>query len=232
VSDNQDYGRHEFKYVLPLSARADVLRLAGDHAVPDGHAAPREDGVVGYYNHTLYLDTADLRDYRERLSLRRLRTRLRVRTYGQPGDRAPVFLEIKRKRDEWVVKHRVRVGDADTWTAHPHDRPWIEHARAANGNGRFAATHFLRLVEETKVPLPHFHWPNPRPPTTVARLPATRVNRPHGQANPGARPGVLIRVRKVGQWERGKLGAESSAKICQTRSVSCHCRPQVAQTRQ
>ena len=153
MSGYQDYGRHEFKYALPLSARAEVLRIVGDRAVPDSHATGREDGLVGYYNHTIYLDTGDLLDYHERLSGRRLRNRLRVRTYGRSGDRAPVFLEIKRKIDERVVKQRVRVCDADTWAAHPHDRPWIEHARGVNGGGRFAAAHFLRLAEDGRVPV-------------------------------------------------------------------------------
>jgi hypothetical protein len=153
LSGYQEYGRHEFKYVLPLSARAEVLHIVGDHAEPDPYATAREDGLLGYYSHTIYLDTVDLLGYQERLSEGRLRNRLRVRTYGRSGDRAPVFLEIKRKVDEWVVKHRARVCDADTWTAHPHDRPWTDYANAANGNGRFAATHFLCLDEGRRVPV-------------------------------------------------------------------------------
>jgi hypothetical protein len=153
VSGYQHYGRHEFKYALPLSARAEVLHIVGDRVVPDPHATAREDGLVGYYNHTIYLDTEDLLDYHERLSERRLRNRLRVRTYGRSGDGAPVFLEIKRKIDEWVVKRRVQVCDADTWAAHPHDRPWIEHARAVNGGDHFVAVHFLHLVEDGRVPV-------------------------------------------------------------------------------
>jgi len=153
VRDPRDYGRHEYKYLLPLSAHAEVVRLASDYTVPDPHAARREDGLLGYYNHTLYLDTEDLLDYRERLALRRLRNRLRVRTYGRLGDRAPVFLAIKRKIDARVVKHRVQVCDADTWAAHAHDRPWLDHANAANGDGRYAATHFLRLAADRRVPV-------------------------------------------------------------------------------
>jgi hypothetical protein len=153
LSGYQEYGGHEFKYVLSLSARAEVLHIVGDRVEPDPHTTAREDGLVGYYTHTIYLDTADLLGYHERLSDGRLRNRLRVRTYGRPGDRAPVFLEIKRKVDEWVVKHRVRVCDADTWTAHPHDRPWSDYANVVSGEGRFAATHFLRLVEGRRVPV-------------------------------------------------------------------------------
>jgi len=153
VSDYQDYGRHEFKYVLPLSARDELLAIIGDNAMPDQHASAREDGLVGYYNHSIYLDTEDLLDYHERLSVRRVRNRLRVRSYGKPGERAPVFLENKRKIDEWVVKQRVRVCDADTWAAHPHDRPWVDFASGVNGGGRYAAAHFLRLVENGRVPV-------------------------------------------------------------------------------
>ena len=153
LSGYEEYARHEFKYALPLSARAEVLRIVGDRAEPDPHATAREDGLVGYYNHTLYLDTADLLGYHERLSGRRRRNRLRVRTYGRSGDRAPVFLEIKRKVDRWVIKQRVRVCDADTWAAHPHDRPWIDHAHAANGGGSVTAAHFLRRVEDGLAPV-------------------------------------------------------------------------------
>ncbi len=158
MSGYQDYGRYEFKYALPLSARSEVLSIVGDNAVPDPHATPREDGLLGYYNHSIYLDTESLTDYHERLSARQLRNRLRARSYGRPGDRAPVFLENKRKIEEWVVKQRVPVCDADTWAAHPHSRPWIEDARSVNGRGRIAATHFLRLVENGRVSVSTVHY--------------------------------------------------------------------------
>jgi hypothetical protein len=158
MSSYQDYGRHEFKYALPLRARGDLLRIAGKNAQPDPHSVPREDGLLGYYIHSLYLDTHDLLDYHQRLSERKVRNRLRARTYGRPGDRAPVFLENKRKVDEWVVKQRVRVCDADTWANHSHDRPWIEHARAVNGPGRFAARSFLSLVENGRQPVSTVHY--------------------------------------------------------------------------
>lgn len=158
MSGYQDYGRHEFKYALPLSARDEVLRIAGDNAVADPHAISREDGLLGYYIHSVYLDTENLVDYHQRLSDRQLRNRLRARTYGRPGDRAPVFLENKRKVEEWVVKQRVRVCDADSWAAHPHNRPWIEHARAVRGPGRFAAEDFLRLAEDGRRPVSTVHY--------------------------------------------------------------------------
>ncbi len=165
MTDAYDYGRHEFKYVLPLAAREQVLAVVGAHVIPDPHAAPRGDGLVGYANHSIYLDTPALLDYHQRLDERRLRNRLRVRTYGQPGDGAPVFLENKRKVERWVVKQRVRVPevDADGWARWEHDRPWREAAALVRGRGRYAADHFLRLTEgggarPRRVPVSAVHY--------------------------------------------------------------------------
>lgn len=146
----QDIGRYEYKYVLPVADRDRVVELVDEHARPDPHAGDRGDGLVGYYNHSIYLDTDDLFDYHERLAECTVRNRLRVRTYGRPGEKQAVFLENKRKLEAWVVKQRVKVTDADTWGVHGHDRPWIDWAPKVEGRGRFAAEHFVRLVEEGK----------------------------------------------------------------------------------
>ncbi len=143
----QDIGRYEFKYTLPLSDRDRVMEVIAPYTRPDPHADTRDDGLIGYFNHSIYLDTEDLFDYHERLDECAVRNRLRVRTYGRPGDGAPVFLENKRKLEAWVVKQRVRVGDADSWARHTDDRPWVAHAAQVEGRGRYAAEHFVRLVE-------------------------------------------------------------------------------------
>jgi len=158
VTRFQDYGRHEFKYVLPLSQRDRVLALIAEFAIPDPHARARDDGRIGYHNHSIYLDTPELLDYHERLDERKLRNRLRVRTYGFPGQRQVVFLENKRKLDNWVVKQRVPVGHADAWAAWEHDRPWIDLVREIEGRGQYAAEHFVRLVEQGRNPVSAVHY--------------------------------------------------------------------------
>lgn len=142
-----DQGRYEYKYALPSSVRDRIVELAGPFVRPDPHANPLEIGGTGYEVHTLYLDTEDLHDYRRRLEEVKVRDRLRVRTYGQPGQKQPVFLENKRKLENWVVKHRVRVCDADTWNESDDPRPWVAWARKITGRGRYTASHFVRLVE-------------------------------------------------------------------------------------
>jgi len=142
-----EIGRYEVKYVLPASSREDILRLISPHAVPDPHATQLEDGTVGYHVHSLYLDTPDLDDYFDRLARRRIRNRLRVRTYGRPGEGQPVYLENKRKSGKLVVKQRVQVGDADAWCGSPAARPWSELARRVSDRDQYVAHSFLTLVD-------------------------------------------------------------------------------------
>ncbi len=168
-------GRFELKYALPRSRRRELL----DHARPylaagafsrDLSDEPElglghdEAPAHGYRVHSLYLDTADLQGYGRRLDRVDIRNRVRVRTYGRPGERAPVFLEGKRKLFNQVVKHRVLVGGARAWaTDRPH-APWHEAVAAlpagderrqaerwvasAAGMRPVCATHYLREVYE------------------------------------------------------------------------------------
>ncbi len=147
MSIRYQVGRYELKYVLPLERRAEILALVTPHARPDPNARPINGDAVGYQVHSLYLDTEHLSDYFERLERRKVRRRIRVRTYGQPGDRQPVFLENKRKSGKWVVKHRVAVCDAEAWSACCDPRPWREFAHGVNGLGRYAALNFLEHAE-------------------------------------------------------------------------------------
>ncbi|MBI2839998.1 MAG: polyphosphate polymerase domain-containing protein [Acidobacteria bacterium] len=140
-------GRFELKYVLPAACRADVLRLTQPHVQPDPHAVELPNGRRGYFVRSLYLDTSDLADYFDRLDRKRVRNRLRVRTYGQPQQKQPVFIEVKRKSGPWVIKHRAAVGDADEWCRCPAARPWVTFASRVEGRGRYAASAFLQLVE-------------------------------------------------------------------------------------
>ncbi len=120
-----DQGRYEVKHLVPLAIRDTMLAAAGDAVIPDPHGRALEGGGSGYIVHSTYFDTPDLMDYTSRLAEHRVRLRTRIRTYGAPGDHAPVFLELKRKLDDQVIKQREKVCDADTWATFG-DAPW-EH---------------------------------------------------------------------------------------------------------
>jgi hypothetical protein len=95
--------RREFKYLLPMR-RADELRRAMEGiARRDPYAGP--DG--SYLIRSLYLDTPDLRLYEANDREAGNRFKVRVRCY--PGAQAPVFLEVKRRDGDVILKTRIKV---------------------------------------------------------------------------------------------------------------------------
>ncbi len=102
--------RHEAKYVIPKSMIPEIVEFIEPFCQPDPHSTgtPPE-----YVITTLQLDTPDyaLHYAKEREALNRFK--LRVRTYGEPGD-APVFLEVKKKLKGVIVKSRTRI-PFDEW---------------------------------------------------------------------------------------------------------------------
>ncbi len=154
-----DVGRYEFKYVLPVSRRAEILELVTPHVRPDPNARSLGDGTFGYEVHSLYLDTRELTDYFDRLERRRVRSRVRVRTYGKPGEHQPVFLENKRKSGTWVVKHRARLSDADAWCGCSEPQPWRELGGCTSAGEHYAALSFSQLAEiGGRVPVAVIHY--------------------------------------------------------------------------
>lgn len=159
MSTHYERGRFELKYVLPVTRRAEVLRMALPHVHADHHAVEIPGNRRGYFVHSLYLDTPQLSDYFDRLDEKKVRNRLRIRTYGMSGQRQPVFLEVKRKSGPWVVKHRVAVGDADEWDLCESARPWVGFTARLDGPDRFASAAFLQLVEGAgRVPVSVVHY--------------------------------------------------------------------------
>lgn len=119
-----DGGRHELKYVVPVSARATILAAIEEHTQPDPHGALLPNGGRGYTVRSIYFDTDRFDDYFGRLANRKVRDRLRVRTYGTQDEAHPVFLENKRKLEDKVVKQRTRGPDANSWCSGNEPHPW------------------------------------------------------------------------------------------------------------
>lgn len=110
--------RLELKYLIDEAQASRVREEARPYC--DGDPSHRPP----YLLTSLYLDTHSLEFHRARLRNDPERVKLRVRTYGSSGD-APVFLEIKRKTEGVIVKHRAEV-PADSWPDYARgfgDRP-------------------------------------------------------------------------------------------------------------
>lgn len=163
------------KYAVPLAARELVLRTAAPFVVPDPHGVDLPGGGRGYVVHSTYFDSPDLQEYTSRLCDYKVRRRVRVRTYGAPGDKAPVFLELKRKLDSQVIKQRAKVGNADTW-ATLGDAPWAWYAEHGAGESQYVATRFTGVIDKYRLgPVSSVHYEretyvDPRPEYPKIRL--------------------------------------------------------------
>jgi hypothetical protein len=116
--------RREFKYLLPTATLAALRRLILPHVELDPFAASRHGNE--YTVRSLYLDTANLDNYHEKLAGLKDRMKIRIRGYNDVLPTSPVFLEIKRKMGSAVVKQRsmlhyrdlpalLETGDVERW---------------------------------------------------------------------------------------------------------------------
>ncbi len=104
--------RYEFKYHVEESLARAVARAARTWYDRDPHLPP---GQSEYVITSLYLDTPRMDFYKDRVSQRFDRIKARIRTYG-PRNEGPVFLEIKRRFGDTMVKSRAHV-PTDLWTS-------------------------------------------------------------------------------------------------------------------
>ena len=103
------FKRYEKKYMLTREQYRAMLRGMAFYMKPDEH--PR------YAIGNIYYDTADYDLIRTSLEKPVYKEKLRVRSYGVPGDNDPAFVEIKKKFDGVVYKRRVTMtaAEANNW---------------------------------------------------------------------------------------------------------------------
>ena len=93
------FERRELKYRITDAQRAALEAAFGARMVPDEHG---ESTICN-----IYYDTADYRLIRASLEKPAYKEKLRLRSYGIPGDGSMVFPEIKKKAQGIVYKRRV-----------------------------------------------------------------------------------------------------------------------------
>ena len=97
--------RYESKYVIPTSLVPKIREFIRPFCIPDPYT---KGDPPEYVVTTLQMDTPDLALHRAKMNEAKDRFKLRVRTYGEPGESA-VFLEVKRKFGRTIVKSRAKV---------------------------------------------------------------------------------------------------------------------------
>ena len=93
------FKRYEKKYLLTQAQYEAMLAGMADCMVPDEH--PR------YSISNVYYDTPDYALIRASLEKPVYKEKLRLRSYGVPGSRDTVFVELKKKYDGVVYKRRI-----------------------------------------------------------------------------------------------------------------------------
>ena len=99
------FERYEKKYLLTPAQYRAVRQGIKSHMIPDEH--PK------YTICNVYYDTDNYDLIRASLEKPVYKEKLRLRSYGVPGGRDPVFVELKKKFDGVVYKRRITMGVRD-----------------------------------------------------------------------------------------------------------------------
>src|SRR3989339_817453 len=99
--------RLEYKYLVPknLLPKLRAVVLTYMNYDPYAEIRPHKDYTV----HSIYLDTTDLHCYREKYEGYKIRNKYRLRVYNERREDSLVFLEIKRKNENFIAKDRAKL---------------------------------------------------------------------------------------------------------------------------
>lgn len=96
--------RYEYKYLVPLN-KLDELRYAiAPFFRVDEYAEDRTKQE--YTVRSIYYDTPKLDDYRDKIEGLKIRKKIRIRAYNELKPDNLVFLEVKRKYENFISKNR------------------------------------------------------------------------------------------------------------------------------
>jgi hypothetical protein len=106
TGDRLQTTRFELKYRVHAQVALQMREFVRGYLVPDEFSAGKPDN--SYHNHSIYLDSDDLRLYWDVLNSNKNRYKLRLRYYDD-NPASPVFFEIKRRMDNAILKKRCAV---------------------------------------------------------------------------------------------------------------------------
>jgi len=135
--------RFELKYLVSESQACGIRKFVRRFLVPDAHADPSLENC--YLVHSLYLDSPTLRLFQETLDGLRNRFKLRIRFYDD-DPRHPVFLEIKRRSGQVVLKERAAVTRCGAASLLERGRVGDEALLGENQRAALALDHFCELT--------------------------------------------------------------------------------------
>lgn len=135
--------RFEAKYIIPRQLVEPIKNFIRPYCRLDKHC---EAAGGKYFINTLQLDTPALSLHYAKEWEAAHRFKLRVRTYGIHPGAAPVFIEIKRKYFERVIKSRACI-PFEQWKAGVFDKS-VDELNLKSVKEREAFREFIRLTRE------------------------------------------------------------------------------------
>lgn len=99
MTDVMIFKRYEKKYLLNKNEYANLMSVIREKLVPDAHG---KNTLC-----SLYLDTPDFLLIRNSIDAISYKEKLRLRSYGAPGQEGTIYFEIKKKYKKVVYKRRV-----------------------------------------------------------------------------------------------------------------------------
>ncbi len=140
---SMELDRFEAKYIIPRSLVEPIKDFIRPYCTMDKHC----QAAGGHYViNTLQMDSPSLSLHQAKEWEASHRFKLRVRTYGKPPGMAPVFLEIKRKYFERVLKSRACI-PFEQWKPGILKRQ-VKELDLKSVKEREAFREFVRLAEE------------------------------------------------------------------------------------
>ncbi len=106
TGDKLQATRFELKYRVTAQVAVRMREFIRAYLVPDEYSEGKPD--YSYHNHSLYLDSDDLKLYWDVLNSNKNRYKLRIRYYDD-NPASPVFFEIKRRMNDAILKKRCAV---------------------------------------------------------------------------------------------------------------------------
>jgi hypothetical protein len=103
TEDRLQLQRFELKYRVHASIAPGIRDFVATHLVLDEFSAGKPNN--SYHNHSIYLDSDDLKLYWDVINSNKNRYKLRIRFYDD-NPTAPVFFEIKRRTNDAILKRR------------------------------------------------------------------------------------------------------------------------------
>jgi hypothetical protein len=138
--------RFELKYLVDEDVALAMRDFVRSYLVPDEFASKCPS--LSYPNHSLYLDSDDLRLYWEVVNGNKNRHKLRLRYYDD-NPAAPVFFEIKRRSDSAILKERGAVRREAVSSLLAGQLPEARHLVSSSPKQLSALQHFCYLMHES-----------------------------------------------------------------------------------